>query len=149
MFIKLDIWGFFKKRSRKFKFHYTVTRITGTLHEHVFTFMILSRRSFIEWENFHTINVEKIKTRILYSINVFFPRKSCRLWNNVEKYCRSGRATDDNMRLRMGIAYWIPEVTDNAIKLCNTYCFFTPKMVKRTRFRIMFIRTLPDLLKNV
>jgi len=24
-------------------------------------------------------------------------RKSCRLWNNVEKYCWIGQATDDNM----------------------------------------------------
>jgi Na+/melibiose symporter-like transporter len=27
----------------------------------------------------------------------FFFRKSCRLWDNVEKYCRAGRVTDDNM----------------------------------------------------
>ena len=25
------------------------------------------------------------------------PRKSCRLWVNVEKYCRAGQDTDDNM----------------------------------------------------
>jgi len=26
--------------------------------------------------------------------NIFF-RKSCRLWDNVEKYCRAGQATDE------------------------------------------------------
>jgi hypothetical protein len=25
------------------------------------------------------------------------PRKSCRLWDNAEKYCRVGQAIDDNM----------------------------------------------------
>jgi len=43
--------------------------------------------------------VEKIKTHILCSVTFFFfsPRKLCRLLDNVEKYCRAGQATDDNM----------------------------------------------------
>jgi len=40
--------------------------------------------------------IEKIKTQILGTIT-FFLRKSWRLWVNVEKYCRAGQATDDNM----------------------------------------------------
>jgi len=40
--------------------------------------------------------VEKINTYILYS-NTFFYIKSCNLWENVENYCRTGQATDDNM----------------------------------------------------
>jgi len=44
---------------------------------------------------FQTKVVEKIKTHILCSITFF--RKTCRLWDNVEKkYCRAGQATDDN-----------------------------------------------------
>jgi len=39
--------------------------------------------------------VEEIKIRILYSVPFF--RKSCRLWDNAEKFCRAGQATDDNM----------------------------------------------------
>jgi len=39
---------------------------------------------------------DKIKTRFLYSVTFFF-RKSCRLWENVEKYFRVGQAADDNM----------------------------------------------------
>jgi len=27
----------------------------------------------------------------------FFPRKSCRLWGNMEKYFRTGQTTDDNV----------------------------------------------------
>jgi hypothetical protein len=43
---------------------------------------------------FRTEVVEKIKTHFIFH-NVF--GKSCRLWDNVEKYCRARQATDDNM----------------------------------------------------
>jgi len=39
--------------------------------------------------------VEKLKTHFV--LIIFFTRKSCLLWNKVEKYCRSGQGTDDNM----------------------------------------------------
>jgi len=45
---------------------------------------------------FQTKVVEKIKTNILGSKN-FFPRKSCHLWDTVDKYGRAGQATDGNM----------------------------------------------------
>jgi hypothetical protein len=48
---------------------------------------------FLECELFQSKVVEKIKTHIM--VNIFF--KSCRLWDNVEKYFRAGQATDDNM----------------------------------------------------
>ena len=44
---------------------------------------------------FPTKIVEKIKTHILFTITFFF--KSCRLLENVEKYCIAGFATDDSM----------------------------------------------------
>jgi len=44
---------------------------------------------------FQTKVVEKIKTHILFSVTFF--RKSCRLWDNVEKCCRAGQDRDDNM----------------------------------------------------
>jgi len=50
---------------------------------------------FLEWEMFQTEVVEKIKTHILLSVT--FLRKLCRLWDNVEKYCRAAKATDDNI----------------------------------------------------
>ena len=52
---------------------------------------------FLKWELFQTKVVEKIKTHILLSTTSFFFRKSCRLWDKVEKFCRTGQATDDNM----------------------------------------------------
>jgi len=50
---------------------------------------------FLEWEMFETKYVGIIKTRILGSVT-FFPRKSWRLWDNVEKYCTASQATWHN-----------------------------------------------------
>ena len=49
---------------------------------------------FLRWKMFETHVVEKIKrkTYIFWSLNF-----SCRLQPNVEKYCKFGEATDDNM----------------------------------------------------
>jgi len=44
---------------------------------------------------FQIKGAEKIKTLLLCSVTFF--RISCRLWDNVENYCRVGQATDDNM----------------------------------------------------
>jgi len=52
---------------------------------------------------FQTKFVEKIRTHILCSTYIF-PEKSFRLRDNVEKYCRAGQATDDNIIRRMRIA---------------------------------------------
>jgi hypothetical protein len=64
---------------------------------------------FLEWEMFQTKFVAKIKTHILCSVTVF--RKSCRLWDNVEKYCKAGQATVDNITRRMRFACWITKAT--------------------------------------
>ena len=45
-----------------------MTRIRGTVHEHLYTFMIISRWIILEWETFETRVVEKIRTHILCPI---------------------------------------------------------------------------------
>jgi hypothetical protein len=54
--------------------------------------------------------VQKIKTNILCSIT--FSRKSCRLWDNVEKYGTARQDTGDNIIRRMRFACWITKATD-------------------------------------
>jgi hypothetical protein len=44
--------------------------------------------------------------------NNFFFRKSCRLWENVEKYGTAKQATDDNIIRRMRFACWITKSTN-------------------------------------
>ena len=57
--------------------------------------MITSRSFLRRMDMFEAKVVEKIKTGIFMLI--FFSRKSCRLWDTVEKYCRAEQATDDSM----------------------------------------------------
>jgi hypothetical protein len=65
---------------------------------------------FLEWKMFQTNVVDTIETHNLYSIFVFL--KSCLLWDNVEKYCTVGQATDGNTVRHMCIKCWIANATD-------------------------------------
>jgi hypothetical protein len=65
---------------------------------------------FLKWEMFQTKVVGKIKTHILCSIT--FSRKSCSLWNSVEKYGTTRQATGDNIVRRMRFAFRITKATD-------------------------------------
>ena len=64
------------------------------------------------------------------SITVF--RKSCRLWDNKEKYCRAGQATNDSITWRMRIACWTTKATQT-LWIFKTYFFSTVIMVARMR----------------
>jgi hypothetical protein len=63
---------------------------------------MISRSILLRMRNSSDKCVEKIKTHILCSMKFF--RKSCRLWDNVEKYGRARQATDDNIIGRMCFA---------------------------------------------
>jgi hypothetical protein len=108
--IKFNIWEFFENLSRKFMFRLNLTKITGTLHDDRYTFLSHLAHFFWEWEMFHAKLVEKLNARILCLINIFL--KSRRSWNNVEKYCRAGQATDGNVIRRMRFACWKPKATN-------------------------------------
>ena len=53
--------------------------------------------------------------------------KSCRLWNNVEKYCRVRQATDDNMAHFTVDTYGYK----HTLRICHIYCFSIATMVAR------------------
>ena len=88
IFIKFDIWVFSENLPKKFKFHYNLTRITGTLHGDKHTFLIISRSLLLRMRNVADKFVKKTKAHILFSRTFF--RKSCR--------CRTRKATYDSMR---------------------------------------------------
>jgi hypothetical protein len=71
--------------------------------------MIIRRWTLLRMRNILVIFLEKIRTHVLYSIT--FLRKSCRLWDNVEKYGTAGQTTDDNIIRRMRFACWINKAT--------------------------------------
>ena len=94
-----DIWGFFENLSRQFKLHYNLTRITGTLHEDLCTFVVIPRWILPRLRNVSDKRCRK-NQNTHFMFNDFFIRKSCRLWDNVKKYVTFRQATNDNiMRL--------------------------------------------------
>jgi hypothetical protein len=50
-FTKFYIWLFSENLTRKFKFHENLTRITGTLHEDQYTFLIVSHSVLLRMRN--------------------------------------------------------------------------------------------------
>jgi len=64
------------------------------------------------------------ENQIMHFMFNSFLRKSCRLWDNVGKYCRAGQATDDNRTRRMCFTCWRTKATGTH-SVSNTYCFPT------------------------
>ena len=94
---------FLKNLSRKFKFHdaRNLTRekrvLYVTTNVHLWQYVA---EFYSEWEIFWDKScTENQNTHFVFSNSSppSTPRKSCRLWDNVEKkYCRAGQATEDN-----------------------------------------------------
>jgi len=57
--------------------------------------------------------------------------RTCSLWENVDKFCTAGRATDDNMAHAHCILD--TKVYKHALRICKTLSFSTATVVARTR----------------
>jgi hypothetical protein len=107
-----------------------------TLHEDKYSFLIIFHSVFLRMRNASDKSCRENRTHILYSITFF--KKICHLWDNVEKYCRAGQATDGNMaRAHCMLDIWVYKYTlsyvtcidfllkqwlhECASKLCCTY----------------------------
>jgi len=71
----------------------------------------------------------------------------------VEKYVRSGQATNDNKVRHMRIACCIPKVYKHTLRICSSYCFPTAAVVTLRRLNFVLYShiacitdTLPALL---
>jgi hypothetical protein len=120
----------------------------GTLHEDKYTFSIISRSVIHRMNNISdTSSRENQNTQFVFN-NFFFFRKSCNLWDNVEKYCRAGQATDDNM----AYAHCMLDTQGYkcTYRLCITHCFSTATMVERTRLIItLYVHLLSLFILNM
>jgi hypothetical protein len=103
--IKFDIWVFLKNLSKKFNLYSKLTIIKVLYIKPMYIYNNLAQ-FFLEWAKFQTKVVEKIK-HILCSIT--FSENYAVLLNNVEKYCRAGQATDDNIRRRKRDSIGMPD----------------------------------------
>ena len=67
--LKFYIWVFFENLSRKFTFHYDLTKMTVILHIDQYTLLIISRLVLHTIRSVSNKTVEKIKTHVLCSVN--------------------------------------------------------------------------------
>jgi hypothetical protein len=124
-FHEIWYWSLFENLSRKFKFPYNLTRITGTLHEDQSTFFILPHSVFLRARNVLNIKFKR-KSKLIYYIQKSPPpKKKCRLWDNVEYMVDPERP--QMTRWRMPIAYRITDYI-HTFAICNTV-FSTATMV--------------------
>jgi len=81
--MKFDICVFVESPSRRSKFHYNMTRITGTLHEDRHTFLITSRSGLLSMRNISDKScIENQNTHFMVPVV-----------SHVEKYCGAGQTT--------------------------------------------------------
>ena len=113
--MKFYIWVFFESLLRKFKVHENLTRITGTLHKHRHTFVIVPRSFLLRMRNFSDKCCREIQNTHFMFSNFF--RKSLLLWGNVEKPCTTRETTDNNKLWGMRVAWWISKATN----ICAEY----------------------------
>jgi len=82
---------------------------------------------------------EKQNTHFVFN-NIFFLRKSCLLWDNVEKYCKAGQDNIAHARCRLYTKGY-----RHTLRICYTYCFSTTTMLMWTLLNAKVIRTLSVL----
>jgi hypothetical protein len=106
--------------------------------------MVIFRSILLRMRNIWDRLVEKIKRRILYSMNFF--RKLCRWWENLAQYRRTGEVTYDNIIRFMRFARWITEATNTHSQYVVPIVFPRQQWLRQGRLNATFTRTLPLLL---
>ena len=131
-----EIWNLsiFRKFVTKIKVSLKSDKNNGYFTWRRIYFLLHLVHIFLVWEMFQKKVVEKIKKHILCSVTLFFFRKSCRLWEKVEKYCRTGQVTDDNM----AYAHCMLDTLGykHSFRMYNASCFSTANMIARTRLYV-------------
>ena len=102
--LPLDLFSFFPKNlSRVFKFHWKWTKMAGTLHEDLFTLMIISRWIILRMRNIAGKRCRERQNKFFVQ-QLFLENHAfyAIMW---EKHGTAGLATDDNM----AHSYYLPD----------------------------------------
>jgi len=107
------IFDYFSKLCRQNTlFRLNMTRITGTFNEDLCTFMTISCPVLLRMRNFADRYCGEYQNTHLMLKSSPPPRKSCRLWYNVENCCIAGETTSGNIILRVQSTCWISKTTN-------------------------------------
>jgi hypothetical protein len=86
-----------------------MARITGTLHRHKYTFLIISCSVLLRMRNAADKSCRENKNTHFTFSNIFLKIAP---WDNMEKYCTAPQVTDANIMWSMCFACWITKLTD-------------------------------------
>jgi hypothetical protein len=128
VFMKSDTWAFLKKSVQKIQ----ISLKSDENNEH-FTWRPLNTFDHISLnfsykEKYLRQILEKIKTYVLII------KFSCPLLHSVEKYCKAGKATYDNMMLAH---FTLGNTNKYSRAMCNTNWFSTVIIFARTRLIVI------------
>jgi hypothetical protein len=92
-----EFWylSIFRKSVEKIQVSFKSDKNKGYFGEDQYTFLIISCSVLRRMKN--VSDKSSRATRNTHFMLSLFFRKSCRLWDNVENYCRAGQAIHDNM----------------------------------------------------
>jgi hypothetical protein len=137
-----------RKFSKRLKFFWDMTRITGTLHEYSVNLWFYVAEFFLDRDKFQTKRVGEVKTHILCSIMLFW--RSFRLRDDVENYGREREKVEGGHSWQYGTCVlhagykWLQSHTQNMSYLLlfhdNNSCTNAP--------HYLLTRTWPDLEYN-
>ena len=128
-----EIWysSTFRKYVEKIQVSSKYYSNNGTLHEDQCTFMIISGPVY-ELEKYLRQNCrENQNTHFMYS-NI--PPQSCHIWYNVDKFCRAGHATDNNVA--HAHCMLDNQGYKHTLRISNIICLSIATMFVRTRLSV-------------
>jgi len=123
------IWWEVKRKSDKNNGYFTWRRLYVDLWKYLPEF-------FLERQMFQTKVLQKIKTHITCSVHSSW--KSCRLWDNLEKYCRTGQATDDNITRLMHFGCFVTKATDAHSEYVIRISFSRPQWLRERAWMLLY-----------
>jgi len=97
-----------------------------------FTFMVISGSVILRIRNIWDKFCGENQNTHFKLIDNFL--KSCRLWDNVEEYCRARQSTDDNTAHAHCMLY--TNGYRHIIWICNNYCFAIATVIEIKRFNV-------------
>ena len=102
--------------------------------------MIVSRWILFKMRNISDKSCREIKRKHILCWVTFF-WKSCRLWENVEKYGRAREATDKNIIRRVRFACWINKATNTHSEYEILIAFPRQQLFREHSWMLHYTRT--------